>query len=231
MSGTTSRFAFPYPSPTDPLKEGAAKIKAFAEGADAAILNRTYGKSIIATEQTHGGSSYGKLATPDEVEVTMPENGLIAVAYQATWKDNSLPVGRAAIFVGANQLKIASDATAPVTQAAGDPEGGTGAFRPLTSANFGLVTHPLTAAYTGDVTTGQALGLALDINTSLYHELGGTVQRVFNNSGGAAMGAVGGPCLIFGLTAGTYVISIQFKASSGAFVSVKNRKLWVWSMF
>ena len=29
--------------------------------------------------------------------------------------------------------------------------------------------------------------------------------------------------------AGTYDISVQFKASSGS-VTVKNRKLWVWTM-
>jgi hypothetical protein len=63
-------------------------------------------------------------------------------------------------------------------------------------------------AYTGDVTTGQALV--------------GYGQQ----TGGSPAGGVGGLCVIEGLPAGTYTISIQYKATSGS-VTAKNRRLKV----
>jgi hypothetical protein len=57
--------------------------------------------------------------------------------------------------------------------------------------------------YTGDVTTGQIVG---------------TVSAA----------GLGGPCYFFA-AAGTYTISIQVKASSAS-VTIKNRKLWVWTI-
>ncbi len=107
MSGTTSRFAFPYPSPSDPVKEGAAKIAAFAEGADAAILDRSYGKSIITTQESRENTAFGKMPTADEVTVVLPENGLIAVAFHGMWQQFGAGTAKAAIFIGANQLKSA----------------------------------------------------------------------------------------------------------------------------
>jgi hypothetical protein len=69
-------------------------------------------------------------------------------------------------------------------------------------------------AYTGDVTTGQAVGIA------------GVAHLNLANAGTITMGsgAWGGPCYIFGLAAGAYKISVQFKASSGK-VTAKKRRL------
>ena len=203
MSGVTSRFAFPYPSSTDPLKEGAAKIRAFAEGADAAILNRTYAKSIITTEQTRENAAYGVMTTPDRVEVVMPENGLIAVGYQASWKQSASGEGAsAALFLGANQLKCLPEAEegSPSVQAC-KLNMPSGTYTALATCTGGLVTGGPLLAYSGDVTTGQIVG---------------------------ARGKFG-ICYIFA-GAGTYLISVQFKMPIGS-VTVKNRKLWAWSMF
>jgi hypothetical protein len=220
MSGTTSRFAFPYPSPTDPLKEGAAKVKAFAEGADAAILNRSYGKSIIATQQTRENTVYGKLTTPDEVTVVMPENGLIAVGFQATWESSVQSAGRAAIFIGTNQLKI-SVVGQPEAQAA---PSGTAGWNDLVSSCGGLVSSRIAESTSSPpATTGQVLGAGVFGEENFRTTIGATGPP--ETAGKFA----GGPCYIFA-AAGTYTISVQFKTTSGS-VIVKNRKLWVWSMF
>ena len=166
------------------------------------------GKSIIATEETRTVNSYATLTTPDRVQnVVLPTNGLLFVAYQAEWKASAGAVtGRAAIFLGANQLKESQAGTnaAPVAQSAAS--GGTAdQWKPLSTEQYGLVTASGSVAYTGDVTTGQALGATGE---------------------GPTWG--GGACIIFA-AAGTYDVSIQFLCSSGT-VSVKNRKLWVWTM-
>jgi hypothetical protein len=218
MSGTTSRFAFPYPSPADPLKEGAAKIKAFAEGADAAILNRTYGKSIIATEQTRESSTFGTLTTPDQVEVVMPESGLIVVSYHATWKESVTNIARAALFLGGNQIQGSTGGAEPGAQEA-FMDGTANTNRILTSFAGGLLSSPPGSAYTGDTTTGQLIG-ASGTNGSFRTAANTYTTFPYN----------GGPCYIFA-AAGTYVVSVRFKVLNPGQATVKTRKLWVWSMF
>jgi hypothetical protein len=190
------------------------------------LNNKTAGgetkKSIIATEQTRENAAYGTLTTPDEVTVTMPTNGLIAVWYSATWQQSE-PAGgaRAAIFMGANQLKVAAPAiaTAPVVQAATleDVVSTTGA-NPLASFPGGLIGVRQAATFGPDATTGQAVGVYSQ-GATLDQELNGAVQE-----GGPARLSVGGPCYIFA-AAGAYKITIQFKVATGN-VKVKNRKLW-----
>lgn len=160
------------------------------------------GKSIIATEESRTNTAYGLLTTPDRVSsVALPTDGLIVITYQATWKNSVAGAGNAALFLGANQLKVVSFATStdPVVQEAG---GNTSAdtYRPIASSNVGLATTSSATVYNGDVTTGQI---------------------VSSNVGGN----VGGSMYIFA-AAGTYDVSVQFKSTSGS-VTVKGRKLWV----
>lgn len=220
MSGTTSRFAFPYPSPADPLKEGAAKIKAFAEGADAAILNRSYGKSIIATEQSRENAAYGTLATPDEVELIMPQDGLIVINYSAIWKASTEMAGSAALFIGGSQIKAVERSFNELQSAYYFSSHAEKKFVRLSTFPLGLISEEAeTIDCATDVTTGQSLGHVIAKGT---YRLGGTNHTPENRW-------VGGPVEIFA-AAGTYKITVQFKSSSGN-LTVKNRKLWCWSMF
>src|SRR4051812_48257416 len=76
------------------------------------------GKSIIATEESRSNTSYGTLTTPDQVSnVVVPVNGLLFVAFTALWKESVLKAGRAAIFIGANQLQFPIN-SGPIAQAA-----------------------------------------------------------------------------------------------------------------
>jgi hypothetical protein len=177
-------------------------------------------KSIIATEQEREATTYGVLTTPDEVEVVVPANGLIAVAYQALWQQSAASAGRAALFVGTTQLKVnKANEAAPVTQAAGYEGGSTGKWSPLFSCGVGLVAAVSGNTESGaDVTTGQIVGGYGNVGKQV--ELGGTLVET------GLPGVNGGPAYIFA-AGGTYKISVRFKASSGK-VIVKNRKLWAW---
>lgn len=175
------------------------------------VANTGRGASIIATTESRTNVAFGTLTTPDQVTgIVLPANGLICVLYQATWQESVSAAASAGIFVGATQAKRAvADNVAP--QASIPVLGGTVATdTPLVTMPNGLTSFPMTAgAYTGDVTTGQIAGYSSEANLD-YPTL-----------------SAAGPCYIFA-AAGTYTISIQFKASSGS-VTAKNRKLWVWT--
>lgn len=158
-------------------------------------------------EGTRTSTSYGTLTGgdapgPDQVSnVVLPTNGLIVVAYQALWKDSVADAGRAAIFVGATQLKEMVSTTPEFQEAALIDNASPNSYTTLSTFGFGLQS-PLEAVGvdSSQVTTGQLVGAGTD----------------------------GGPCYIFA-AAGTYTISVQFKATSGT-VTAKERKLWVWTM-
>jgi hypothetical protein len=171
------------------------------------------GKCIVDTAETRTNAAYGTLTTPDQVSnIVLPTDGLLFIAYRARWSETVLGAARAAIFLGSNQLKtpplsnIAVD-TAPIVQEASVLGATVNKIRPLTTSPQGLTAQASggNGHYTGDVTTGMSLG--------------------FEQTGGDQ---VGGPCVVFA-AAGTYNVSVQFKASSGD-VTARDRRLLVWSM-
>lgn len=186
------------------LKEGIEKA---GEEIDAITGITWYTPKVIATEQTRESTEFGFLATEDKIaNVVLPENGLILVGYQAAWKTSSTEAtkGRAAIFLGSNQVKIATSGTnAPAAQEAVTGNSASNKFSPLVSSmTKGLYSPYESGEYSGDVTTGQVLGGSL------------------SGSSGA-----GGPAVLFA-AAGTYTVGIKYKATSGS-VTVKERKLFV----
>lgn len=182
------------------------------------------GKTIITGAESRSNTSYGLLTTPDRVSnIVLPTDGLIAVAYEAAWENSVADAGRAAIFLNSNQLKLAR-------MAGGSPEtteawGGSNANNkcPLHTCPFGLVGMANANSYGGDVSTGQVLGSFGSGATTCHRiALGSTTYDLAYPAG------AGGPCLIFA-AAGTYDISVQFKSASGS-VTVRDRKLWVWTL-
>lgn len=174
------------------------------------VANVGRGKSIIATSEARTNVAHGTLTTPDQVaSIVLPTDGIICVLYSAVWQESVSAAGRAAIFIGGTQLfRAVQNNTVDVVQEA--DLGGTAAQNSvLTSYPLGLVSGANSAgAYTGPQTTGQAVGLAPDtVDSSLTY---------------------GGPAWVFA-AAGTYTISVQFRSTSGS-VTVKNRKLWVWTI-
>lgn len=192
------------------------------------------GQTTIATEESRTNTAYGTLTTPDQVaSVGMPANGLMFITYNALWKAS---VGgfaaKAAVFIGANQLKVRSTQdNAAVTQAAVQ-ESTLNEYSPLISTGFGLVgsTETVSGEHAASPTTGVALGLTGFDNSApaLYHELNGIVSGV---SAGHDLrdAGVGGLLVVDNLAAGTYNVSVQFKSSSGS-VTAKERRLKVWTV-
>lgn len=156
-----------------------------------------------AAAGTRTNVAYGAVSNgPDAITgVVLPAGALIVVGYQAVWQATVAGgATRAAIFIGANQLKTSfnSGITSPQVQeislvAAPNQDNS------LSTYSNGLQAGGTGGAYTGDVTTGQIIG---------------------TSDTGA-----GGMVFIFA-AAGTYDVSVQFKSSSGT-VTAKNRQLWV----
>lgn len=196
--------------------------------ADAARLGLTddstvrRGKSIVSGEQVAASSSLSFLGTPDRVQnIVLPTDGLIFALYQATWKSSVAFAGSAELFLDNEPVRVADG------KAGGDPAelaaftGGTAdAYGPLYSTPLGLRSfngNP-DSAYTGDVTTGQVVGgMVWGPSTS-------SVSSYAN-----AKRFEGGGWMSIFAAAGTYDVGVKFAAASGS-VSVKNRKLWVWTM-
>ena len=130
----------------------------------------------------------------------MPTDGLIFVGYRAMWKESVSGAARAALFIGANQLYTRTSAGVLAVQETSNAAAGPDTYLPLGSFSGGIWGQSGNVAAASDVTTGHVVGGP-----------GG-------NQGFVAIHAA----------AGTYDISVQFKASSGS-VTVKERKLWVWS--
>jgi hypothetical protein len=222
---TTTRRALRWLTGSNLVSDIDAGFQALAEDVDAQLLTRSFGKSIVATAETRVNTAYGLMPTPDRVQsIVLPTDGLIAVLYQATWQESVADAARAAIFIGSNQLKVPVNlASLPDVESARSGSTSTAQDYPLLTDPVGLVTPANSLPYSGDVTTGQAVGISQGGTTalSLCYDVAGSKITVPAHGGGA--------CYVFA-AAGTYDVSVQFKATSGS-VTVKNRKLWVWSMF
>lgn len=200
---STTTFALPYPDGDD-SPDGPTQIGALAQEVEDTLVAgtgiRSYGKSIIAAEQTTTSTTYTLLGTPDRVQnIVLPTDGLIFVSFRALAAEG-LGQGKAAIFLGNNQLKKPNSAgggAAVVSEASlvGN------SYQWLTSAPHGLVFITGSVAATGGITTGFAFG---------------------------DQAGYGGVCAIEA-AAGTYDVSVRFKASSGSTVYAGDRKLRVWS--
>ncbi len=162
-----------------------------------------YTPKVIATEQERTNVAFGTLTTADEIaSVVLPENGLIVIGYRALVSVSVKEAGKVAIFLNENQIKAPITVGAPSGQESGPGAAGSGVFRLISTAASGLICPFGGTEATSDslVTTGQILG-----------------------AGAAASG--GGLVTLFA-AAGTYNVSVRFKASSGK-ITAKERALWV----
>jgi hypothetical protein len=204
---------------------GAASLAAAVVEAlglnDGASVRR--GKSIIATEEARTNVAYGLLTTPDRVQsVVLPTDGLLAVLFMAEATESVAGAGRASIFVGSTQLRVAShgqyrfiDDTVGQEASLQDVDGAD-IYNILTTFPGGLVggsSISTTNTVSGEGDNPRAVAIVSASGTP-YVARAGTVDL-----------DLGGVCLIEA-AAGSYDVSVQFKSSSGS-VTVKNRKLWV----
>lgn len=170
------------------------------------------GSVSIATSQSTSSAAFTTLTTPDQVQnVVLPSSGLIAVWYQATWQESIASAATADIFLNSTQMTAYTGGSAPSTNPALIGHAASNAV--LSTYWGGLASQQTTGAggegYTGNVTTGQAVG--------------GGIKALIVGTGDWTL--VGGPCYLFA-TAGTYTVSVRFATSSGT-VTASNRTLWV----
>lgn len=107
----------------------------------------------ISKEESHESTVFGTLPTADLIkEVKVGEKGLVRIGYSARFKSSIAAAGKAAIFLGANQLRLYTTEAKPQQCSTN----GTG-FRHLSSGFSGLVTSTSGTATGADVTTGQLI--------------------------------------------------------------------------
>ena len=202
VTGTPAASPEPPAPPASCIVLAEVKVPAKVTEVKAANIVPTaapaHAHSEVAAEQETASTSFTTLATPDEATIYLPSNGLITIGYQATWKTSAASPA-AQIFIGANELKVAPSAGGAAGAASAATISSGLNWAALATGPAGLTSGTGASEYTGDVTTGQLVGVAYPVVQGL--------TSVF-------------------AAAGTYKVSVQFKASSGS-VKVKNRKLWV----
>lgn len=75
--------------------------------------NSGRGAVSISGAQGYAATSYGTLATPDQVSITLQTNGIIAVLFEALWKVTS-GTSSAGVFIGASQIQYITPNGVPV---------------------------------------------------------------------------------------------------------------------
>lgn len=166
---------------------------------------RRHGRSVIASTGTTTSASYTQLGTTpgtdrDEVSsIYVPTDGLLYVTFSALSKISTAAQDYyAAIFIGANQLKSPSGTGAPTVQEV-------------------AVTSPPDTNYDWIGTYAGGLGLAV-------------LATGAGDSTSVATGMVraADEIIIEGLPGGTtYDVSIRFKVTGGATLTVAERRLYV----
>lgn len=116
------------------------------------------GSTVIDGSEARTNTAYGLLATPDRVQnVPIASGSLLWIGYMAIFKNSVKSAGRAAIFLGSNQLKK-RDTTAP----AGDEAFGVNDTNETLcyTSPFGLQAESPGSGGTvaADATTGMVLG-------------------------------------------------------------------------
>jgi hypothetical protein len=228
------------PLPTEPVARAAelqrrlegieGNLQEMAATLDRPTLNRKLG---ISTSENTSSTTYTTLTTSDRVDnVHVGEDSILVVLYRAVWESSVAGAGRAAIFLNENQLQTATPVdTAPIAQETQTDTGAGGIAQVLGTRAQGMDNYiqPTALAadpvdYTDDVATGQVaggMGLEWFYRDSANGDGTGTTL-VQSRMGG------GGPCYIF-TSAGTYSISIRYRATSGS-VTVRDRRLWTWTI-
>lgn len=160
------------------------------------------GKLYIPTTESTSSTSDTYLTTPDRIQnVVLPTDALIAVIYQALWRNDSTQAARASVYVGANKAKVIPSAGGAPGSSEGTGPSTINSDAGLATGAFGLVGN-INAAGTTEVLTGQA------------------VTSGTNHGPGSLL-------LLFGVPAGTYDVGIQFRSQVAGTVTAKSRRLWV----
>lgn len=157
------------------------------------------GKCIIATEESRTNVAYGLLTTPDQVD-----NIVVAT-------DGLLFVKYSALVKSSNINQGQTSIFLSGTQAVG--VSGTGAPVASNGPVFGGTADDYDVLYTSVANSPASI---LELTTGVGQASRGTPIRL-------------GSAICFEVAAGTYTVTVQWKAAAGS-ITAKERKLWVWSI-
>lgn len=165
------------------------------------------GHSLIATSESVAGLSYAALTTPDRVSsIVVPTNGVLHVSYWAVMTKTaggSAETGAFGLFLNGTQVK-SRFGSAPASGASA------GLFEYATVfSGFGATVSA--AIFTDDNDAGTNI---------LVSGNGGPVDDTTN-------GHANGAFIPIQVAAGTYTVEMRFKKTSGATITVANRRLLV----
>lgn len=179
--------------------------------------------SIIAGEHSTNSAAYTKLgATPgtdrDQVTVTVPLKGKLRISFLGAWKCSASATIKAAIFIGATQLKLAARGLADIDVATVDE-----ASQVVSGADDS--TSVIGSGRYAQLATGLARGFNTWPNAA---GLASSSDQGFSDPAFAAFPTTGliVPAIEVPIAAGTYDVSVQFKTTAGN-LSVKDRRLFV----
>lgn len=237
MGAETTRLKLPYPVDADP-PNAPAQIKALAELVEKLLLRSggQYAQKTNAGENavSTGAGTYQVLGTPDALPKLklVGAGGLIFVHYEALWKESAANAGRAAIFIGTNQLKadvLVSGGNGPQVVGAAIPNGGTpGKWSNLISDPIGLVgmrTGSSDSAMTNTGTATAAVNAPVGQPASERY-----AYSLANERGNLDDSSRGGVCVIRGLPEGEYEINVRAMIKeAGQTVTLKERRLTAWT--
>lgn len=197
---------------TPKIADGAVTADKLADAVRLGLTDNSHKRRDqihISNPESTSSSTYTLLPTPDRIQnVEVPTDGLLAIGYQALWNNTIAGSGRAALFIGSNQVKgIIGSGPPTAIEAIGNTTANTDTA--IATASSGLFTVTNATSNNSEVTTGQVIGGV-------------------PGSGGVSGQGPGAICYVF-LAAGTYDISVKYKLASGGSLTVKNRHLWVWT--
>ena len=226
----TTRLKLPYPEDID-IPNTPGQIKQLDELLEKFLLR---GGQLL--QVTNAGEASATETAYKEIDklgkLKIAAGGLIFVHYEALWKESVLDAGRAAIFIGANQLKaptLVASAIIPQAVGAAIPAGTAGKWTPLISdPSTGLIGMYAGSGDSTLVATGMASGA---FNAPVGRAVGERFAFVLGNERGKAdESARGGICCIRGLPEGEYEIGVSARVKeAGQTVTLKERRLTAWT--
>lgn len=234
MSTDYGRFGITVPDDSD-APNGPANFRSAVDDLTARLgyAGAQGGKSVVATAQGRTNTAYGLLGTPDRVSgLVVPADGdWIFILFDALVK-TSAGGGRAAIFLDGtpgggslNQLKV-TDLGSPGNPGNEAAVIASTLYERVVSDPIGLIASGSAGGATDNlhVGTGTAIGIAgrNAATIPIAYEVSGSAQTRNDPNPG-----VGGICAVQ-VDAGTYDVSVQYKASSGT-ITAQQRRLAVWT--
>jgi hypothetical protein len=187
-------------------------------GASSTAIVRS-GRSIVATEESTTSATYTLLTTHDEVaNVAVASGALLLIRFFALGRVIGAPAGHAGLFLNSTQVII--------------PDGVNGNGNlPVEVGFIGSTNYgPLVTGFNFDTsyTTGGR-GLVWLPNTLADASVNASSGTVLAgcNPGSTGGRASAGQELAIKVAAGTYTVSMRFKAAAGATTWMKERYLYV----